>query len=71
MKTRENIDVFEVEANSGTVYRIGMKSALTGAWVSVARNSQPMRGVNIRPIFWVLNASQLPGIIQQIEASEK
>jgi len=67
----EKIEVFEVESNSGSVYRVSMRQALTGAWVSVARNSQPMRGVNIRPIFWVSNASQLPGIIQQIEASEK
>lgn len=66
-KPIEKIEVFEIQAASGMVYRVGMREAMIGAWVSVSKAVQGSIGIQIRPIAWIENADQLHGIIEQIE----
>lgn len=70
-KPIEKIEVFEVEAPSGRAYRIGMRSALLGAWISLDKSRAWTLGVMLRPLMWIGDPKQVSDLIAEIEAGQE
>ena len=70
-KLTEKIEVFEIQAPSGRAYRVGMRQALLGAWISLDKSRTWEPGKRIRPLLWVGDASQVSDLIEEIEGGEE
>lgn len=67
----EKIEVFDVQAQSGRAYRVGMRQALLGAWISLDKSRTWELGVVVRPIMWIGDASQVSDLIAEIESGQE
>jgi len=67
-KPLEKIDVFDIQAPSGLSYRISMRQALMGSWISFDKSRAWEHGTVIRKLVWVSDPSQVNDLIEQIES---
>lgn len=67
----KKIEVFEIQAPSGQSYRIGMREAMLGAWISLDKSRAWEPGVRIRPLIWIGDAGQVSDLIAEIEAGQE